>query len=465
MSENNLVMGQEDLTLPPQYRDREDADELKERYRNMLFEPGEAIGIVAAQSISEPATQMTMETYHSAGAAKVSITQGLPRLIEIINARRNPKTPVMNVYLNEDAQTREDAKEIAAKIKEVTFEDLVAEDTLDLMDLELQFVIDQTVMEEYRMDMDEVISKIKDKVSKLQVDQDGNEVSIRPQSDDYDLTDLQDIKKKVMGHRIHGFKGIEDVVILEEDGEWRVQTAGINMRKTLRLDKVDETRTMCNDLFEFKKVFGIEGVRNLILNELQDTLDEQGMAVDVRWLMLIADIMTKDGEINGATRYGICGSKDSVLARAAFEETKKHLTQAAIHGEIDPLNSIVENIILGQVIPVGTGQLELSAKPSKAPEEVLERMEKKRQEIREEKERKMAEREEEEEDEAEADEETVDEEVPEDMSPEELAALNIAEIKDYVGENDVDLETLLEAERENKDRKTLKSWIEDRMEA
>ncbi|MDY6770359.1 MAG: DNA-directed RNA polymerase subunit A'' [Candidatus Nanohaloarchaea archaeon] len=461
MPENKLKMGEEDLELPEPYQDRDDAEQLKERYRDMLFEPGEAIGIVGAQSISEPATQMTMETYHSAGAAKVSITQGLPRMIEVVNARRNPKTPVMNIYLHDEYQSREDAKDVAAKIKEVTFDDTVREDTLDLMNLELRFVLDEDVLEEYRVEKDDVVAKLKDKLSKAVVKRDGNEITIYPEADDYDLTDLQDMKQKAMDLRLQGFKGVEDVVIFEEDGEWRVQTAGINLRKTLKLDEVDETRTRCNDLFEFEKVFGIEATRNLILEELQGILEEQGMTVDVRWLMLIADTMTKEGDIQGATRYGICGGKNSVLARASFEETKKHLTTAAISGEIDPLNSIVENIILGQVIPAGTGQLELQAKPAKAPESVIEKIEEKREELRQRKEERMAEQEEAEA----AEEESEDEEADEaEVDYEDLVDRTIADIKQYAEEHELDMEQLLEAEKANKDRKTLKSWIEDQLE-
>ncbi len=449
----------ENKELPPKYDGRENKEELLKRYRKMLFEPGEAIGVVAAQSISEPATQMTMETYHSAGAAKVSITQGLPRLIEIINARRNPKTPIMNIYLAEGHRTKEDAKEIAAKIKEVTLEDLVSEDTIDLTMLEMKFTINPEVLDEYRMDIDEVVDGIKGKY-KVNIKTEDNVLTVTPSKDDYNLKDLQDIKAKIMTYRLHGYKNIEDVVILEEEGEWRVQTAGINLKKILRLDKVDSSRTVCNDIFKFKKVFGVEATRNLIYKEMRKTLDEQGMAVDDRWLLLIADTMTKDGDINGATRYGICGNKDSVFARSAFEETKKHITQAAIGGEIDPLESVVENIILGQVIPIGTGNLKLTAKPGKAPESVLKEIEEKRKKIQEEKQRMIDERrEKEEKDEEEA--------ALTEIDYEKLADMNISEIKELVNENfdEVDLEKLLSFEEENKNRKTMKKWIEEKMDS
>jgi DNA-directed RNA polymerase subunit A" len=356
----------QDLELPAKYQGRDDEDELKQRYKEMLFEPGEAAGIVGAQSISEPATQMTMETYHSAGAAKVSITLGLPRLIEIIDARRNPKTPVMNVYLDEDHNDQESAREIAAEIQAVKFQDVVSQDSFDIAQLELEFVLDEDVLDEFMIDHEDVKAKLDSKLKKANISLDDNVLRAYPDDDDYDLTDLQDMKKKAVDIRLQGIKGIDHVVLLEEEGEWRIQTAGTNLRKVMKIDGVDTSRTVSNDLFEVKKVLGVEAARNLVLREMQETLGEQGINVDVRWLMMMADTMTKDGDVQGATRYGITGSKNSVLARASFEETKKHLTDAALKGEVDPINSVVENLILGQVIPVGTGLLELKAEPGKA---------------------------------------------------------------------------------------------------
>jgi DNA-directed RNA polymerase subunit A" len=77
--------------------------------------------------------------------------------------------------------------------------------------------------------------------------------------------------------------------------------------------------------------------------------------------MLLADMMTKEGELNGTTRYGIVGNKQSMLARCAFEETKKHLINGSLEKENDPLEGIVENIITGQAVPVGTGLIDLKA--------------------------------------------------------------------------------------------------------
>ncbi|MFB6167124.1 MAG: DNA-directed RNA polymerase subunit A'' [Candidatus Nanohaloarchaea archaeon] len=421
------------VELPEKYKGREDEDELRERYREMRFEPGEAIGVIGAQSISEPATQMTMETYHSAGAAKVSITLGLPRLIEIVNARKNPKTPIMDVYLEEGKRNEEDAREIAAEIQEVKFRDVVSEDRFNIGQLEMEFVIDEDVLDEFRIDRDEIVEKLKEKTKKAVVEYEDNKITAYPDEEDYDLTDLQDLKKKAMDVRLKGMKGIEQVVILEEDGEWRIQTAGVNLRKVLNLDGVDATRTTTNDFFETKKVLGVEAARNMILRELQGTLEEQGMNVDVRWLLMISDTMTKRGKIEGATRYGLVGAKNSVLARAAFEETKNHITTAALEGEVDPLNSVVENIIVGQQIPVGTGLFDLKAEPGKA-EPVEEPSIPMETEVEEE----------------------------EEFDYEEIVSGTVDEVKEEVRENDLDVQEVIEAEREGKDRVTLVEWLQGR---
>lgn len=352
--------------LPQKYKDlgvdSETQQKLEERYLKMQYEPGEAIGLVAAQSLAEPATQLTMETYHAAGAAQVSLTAGLPRLIEIVDARRNPDTPSMDVYLKDDYNNEEDAKKVARKLREVTFSDLVRKDTTDIMQLKASYELNPGLMDDYDVDMEDIKSRIKDNTKKAKVEITGdNQLEIESTEEDYDLRDLQDIKEKAEQARIKGIKGIEQVVIQEESGEWRLQTAGTSLRKTLKIEEVDETRTISNDLYEVRKVLGIEALRHRIVEEVNETLAAQGIGVDDRHIMLLADMMTKEGELNGTTRYGIVGEKKSILARSAFEETKKHLREGTLQGESDELEGIVENIIVGQAVPVGTGMIDLKA--------------------------------------------------------------------------------------------------------
>ncbi len=362
---DNLHWKERAKELPKKYEETgltgETKEKLKERYQNMQYEPGESIGVVAAQSLAEPATQLTMETYHAAGAAQVSLTAGLPRLIEIVDARRNPKTPAMNVYLNEDYNNEEDAKDVARKLREVTFSDLIRKDTLDIMQLQVEYELNPDLMSDYDVDAEDVRSRIKESVKKAKISVDGNKIVLESTEDDYDLRDLKDLKNKSENARIKGIKGIEQVVVNEDNGEWRLQTAGTSLRKTLKIKEVDADRTFSNDLYEVKKVLGVEALRQRIIVEVNETLAAQGIGVDNRHIMLLADMMTKEGELNGTTRYGIVGEKESVLARCAFEETKKHLTQGALKGEEDKLEGVIENIMLGQAVPNGTGTVDLKA--------------------------------------------------------------------------------------------------------
>lgn len=366
MTNEQLNWRERAQTLPEKYQEnglnKETKEKLKERYQEMQYEPGEAIGVVAAQSLAEPATQMTMETYHQAGAAQVNLTAGLPRLIEIVDARRNPKTPAMNVYLEEEYNNEEDAKKVARKLREVKFGDLVKKDTLDIMQLQVEYKLNPDLMEDYDVDAEEVKSRIKDSAKKAKISiESEDQIKIESTKEDYDLKDLKKIKNKSEEARIKGIKGIKQVVVTEDDGEWRLQTAGTSLRKTLKIKEVDQNRTNSNDLYEVKKVLGVEALRQKIVEEVNETLAKQGIGIDNRHIMLLADMMTKEGELNGTTRYGIVGNKQSILARSAFEETKKHVTTGSLKGETDNLDGIIENIMVGQAVPTGTGTVDLKA--------------------------------------------------------------------------------------------------------
>ena len=352
--------------LPEKYQgldlDKETREKLEERYEQMQYEPGESIGTVAAQSIAEPATQLTMETYHQAGGAQVSLTAGLPRLIEIVDARREPKTPAMDVYLDEEYNSKEDAKRLARKLREVKFDDLVKKDTLDIMGLKVEYELNPNLLEDYDIEMDDLPSRVKDAARKAKIELDGDTVILESSEDDYDLRDLKDLKNKVEEARIKGLKGIEQVVINEENDEWQLQTAGTALRKTLKIEEVDPDRTISNHLFEIKRVLGTEALRQRIIVETNETLGAQGISIDDRHIMLLADMMTRTGDLKGTTRYGIVGEKESILARSVFEETKKHLREGTLGGSVDDIEGVVENLITGQPVPVGTGVVDL--KPS-----------------------------------------------------------------------------------------------------
>jgi len=120
---------------------------------------------------------------------------------------------------------------------------------------------------------------------------------------------------------------------------------------------VDKKRTRSNNISEIAQVLGVEAAREAIIHEAESTLNEQGILVDVRHLMLVADMMCMEGEVKQIGRHGIAGEKESVLSRAAFEVTVNHLLDAAVANEVDELSGVTENVIVGQPIQLGTGDV------------------------------------------------------------------------------------------------------------
>ena len=333
---------------------------LKQAYDRAHVEAGEAVGTVAAQSVGEPGTQMTMRTFHYAGVTELNVTLGLPRLIEIVDARKDIATPTMDIYFVEDKRNDEEfVRTLANKIGKSTINDVISDFNLNYGTMEVEAVLDSKKIEEKRLDREEINSKIESSFKKVTIT--GDKVVIpSPKTEKseskFEIRELRLLADKVRDLQISGIKGIGKVII-RRDEEWIIHTEGSNLKEILSMEGIDPVRTTTNNIHEIGEVLGIEAARQSIINEAQNTLSEQGLSVDVRHIMLVADIMTSEGEVKSIGRHGISGEKSSVLARAAFEETGKHLLNASIRGEVDDLTGIIENIIIGQPIPLGTGSV------------------------------------------------------------------------------------------------------------
>ena len=334
-------------------------DQTIQSYNKAKIEPGEAVGTVAAQSIGEPGTQMTLKTFHYAGAAEFNVTLGLPRLIEIVDARRNPSTPMMEVYLTDKYATDpQAAKKIAQNIELSRVNDIADSCEIDLSSLQIVMRLNKEDMEEKGIKIEGVVQRL-EKMKKGELKYSGNIVTLKPKNTDLDK--LQKLLEKVKEHPIKGLKGVKRIVIKKDQaiGEYVIHTEGTNLNGVLQVEGVDNVRTKCNHIREIAETLGIEACRNAIIREAHGVLDEQGLDVDIRHIMLVSDLMTNSGKIRQIGRHGISGKKSSVLARASFEVTVKHLLEASIQGNEDPLKGITENVIVGQVIPLGTGNIEL----------------------------------------------------------------------------------------------------------
>lgn len=326
---------------------------VKSAYDRAHVEAGEAVGTVAAQSVGEPGTQMTMRTFHYAGVVELNVTLGLPRLIEIVDARKKISTPTMDIYFEEGKnQDEEFVKTTANKIGKSTINDVLSDFNLNYAEMKIEATLDPKKIEDKRLNYNEVIQKIEKAFKKADIKD--NEIVVEPPKQN--IRELRLLADKVRDLQISGIKGIGRVIIRKDD-EWVIHTEGSNLGDILQIPGIDKVRTTTNDIHEIETVLGIEAARQAIIDETQNTLENQGLSVDVRHIMLVADMMTSEGIVKSIGRHGISGEKSSVLARAAFEETGKHLLRASIRGEVDNLTGIIENIIIGQPIPLGTGSV------------------------------------------------------------------------------------------------------------
>ncbi|MHA2231987.1 MAG: DNA-directed RNA polymerase subunit A'' [Candidatus Hodarchaeales archaeon] len=333
------------------------------QYERSLVEPGEAIGTVAAQSIGEPGTQMTLKTFHYAGVAELNVTLGLPRLIEILDARKNPASPVMKVYLEEEySKDREEARTVQRRIELTTVEKVADSIDTDLAAMKIVVTLNPKLMADKGISKDMIMENL-GKLKKGEITEEG-EYKISIQSEEISMDEIYKYSEKIRKQKLKGIKGIERVIMTKERAidEWVLYTEGSNIAEVFTIPGVDPSRTTTNNISEICGTLGIEAARNAIVNEAVGVLSEQGLDVDLRHLLLVADLMTMSGALRQIGRHGISGQKESVLSRASFEVTVKHLLESSVRGEVDRLRGITENVIIGQVIPVGTGIVDLIMK-------------------------------------------------------------------------------------------------------
>lgn len=347
-------------------------------------QPGEAVGIIAAQSIGEPGTQFVLRVFHSAGVLSLVSTKGLPRLIELIDARKKPKSPSMVIYLNKTAsKSFSEAKQILKKIEKVRVKDLISNFNEDLESKVLILNLDSNKLNQYKVTQKAILNrllkdpninvseiesnKIRIKIKKVKHQRKTtlNKIKIKKEDEEEEFSTKATRVAFVdlLNSIIFGIPNIDKAVIKEDaENKFYIITSGSNLEEVIKLDNIDKSRCYSNDPFEVLSVYGIEAARNTIANEIKTVLDEENITVSFRHIGLLTDTMTFYGLIKSVGRKGIAGKKESVFARAAYEETVKHFTNAAVFGEEDKLRGVAENILIGKQIQVGTGRVKLVIK-------------------------------------------------------------------------------------------------------
>ncbi len=329
----------------------DDGYDVSSLHKKEKVAPGEAIGIVTAQSFGEPSTQMALNVFHFAGVQEMQITLGLPRLIEIFDARKTPSTPLMEIYLDTDHNNEKDARVIAEKIQEVKLKDIATEIKVSFSEKKVEIVLDNQAVKRTHTTSSTVSQRLDEKGFKNRLK--GNQLVLN--LGQHDFKDIYKIKEKIKEVVISGVKGIEQVLVVKRDKNYVVLTAGSNLSDVMELKGVNKEKTTSNDIHEVARVLGIEAARETIIKEIKKVVESQGLDIDERHLKLVADAMTASGEVKGVTRMGIISQKSSILARASFETPIRQFVNASIKASKDELASVIENIILNQPVPVGTG--------------------------------------------------------------------------------------------------------------
>ncbi|RLG86667.1 MAG: DNA-directed RNA polymerase subunit A'' [Thermoprotei archaeon] len=342
-------------------------DLIVEEYFENTVDPGEAVGAVAAQSIGEPSTQMTLRTFHYAGVRELNVTLGLPRLIELVDAKKTPSTPLMFVYLTDEyKRSREKAIEVARKIEMTLIENVAKGIDVDLLSNSIIVELDEVMLRDKGVTVEMVkktLEKLRSKKAKVEISPENPNSIIITFEEPLDISKLEKLRERILKMKIKGVKGIKRVIIQHRGDEYVLICDGSNLPAVFKIPGVNYRRTRSNNIKETEEVLGIEAARALLIEEIMDVLEEQGLDVDIRHVMLVADMMTRTGTVKQIGRHGVSGEKGSVLAKAAFEITIKQLTDAAVRGEVDPLQGVAENVIVGKYIPVGTARVRLIYNP------------------------------------------------------------------------------------------------------
>jgi DNA-directed RNA polymerase subunit A" len=264
----------------------------------------------------------------------------------------------MEVYLEEGYRNSEqEAIKVHNRIEQIRIEQITHDVGLDFINWNIDIILIPELCEKKGIEIDEIPEILKRYKKKGTIKREGNSIIIDPGVED--LQALQKIREKILKKVVKGIRGVKRGLLtpLEEGGEWVIKTEGTNLQGVVQIEGVDATRTVTNHIHEVEKLYGIEAARNMIIRESQKVLEQQGLDVDLRHLLILSDLMCNSGTIQSIGRHGISGSKSSVFARAAFEVTVNQLLDAGLYGEEEKLLGIPENVIIGQVIPIGSGRV------------------------------------------------------------------------------------------------------------
>jgi DNA-directed RNA polymerase II subunit RPB1 len=400
--------------------------DIRFRYLKAQVHAGEMVGALSAQSIGEPTTQLTLNTFHSAGTSKANATSGVPRIEELLSASPNPKRPGNTAYFKGDV-SQNDAIAMMKRIQRTTLRNItksvriyydpyplsagtVVEEDRDTLELYRQFSLEHESecgsswimrlelndVEMYARnvrDLTEIQAKLSN-VSQLKImkcvtsDTSAKKLILRIAFDEAVIknpTHLRFLEDKMLDTVLTGVDGVGRVHLRTIKSEqvyddtvggyvtrdqYVLDTEGVNLHDLLVFPGMDGTRTFSNDIHEVNDVFGIEAARICLLEEFNEVFSSE--KVNYHHLSVLIDTMTYSGRIVPVNRFGMKKNETGVLAKSSFEETSKTMFDAAVVAEYDTMRGVSANIMFGQKPPCGTGFVDILVDETRLPEGVDE---------------------------------------------------------------------------------------------
>lgn len=359
-------------------------NEIKLHYIRTQVQPGESVGVITGESIGERQTQMTLNTFHSAGLAINTVLTGVPRFSELLNATKDPKAITCDIKFNKQIDSIDDLRNIISnKIKQVNFGDIIISHSLftkleeedwyedykilydDLFtnySLGLKFEIDEEILFENNICITQVVEIIQKHVDECIYTTNEIHVFFNP-SDEYSsiffLNEV--IYPELIDIKISGITNITDVFFIQdkEHDTWSVTTNGSNLIELFKLDFVDKHNTVCNNMWEIFELFGIEAARQFLIDEFKNVVSSDGTYINERHVKILVDVMTQHGVICSVSRYGMKKDKSGPLAKASFEQSLDNFIKAGIYCEKETLKGVSANIMCGNKTKIGTGMCDL----------------------------------------------------------------------------------------------------------
>lgn len=342
------------------------------RLEKALIDPGSTVGAVAAQSIGEPATQMTLKSFHFAGVASMNVSMGVPRIQEVMNAIKTIKTPVIRAKLINDTEEmaarqvkglidRIELGKIAKRIEEI--------ENASVCCIEIE--LDIKIIEEAGMKNVITCTSVRDailKEKKIGIKQDNigivDSFTLQIGFRGMDPSSISFLVQQLMLRLPHipvtGIPGVSRVLIPKDDqGKFQMFVEGNALLDVMTTSGVDYRHTVSNHIMDVEKVLGIEAARSVIISEISEVYKNYSLSIDKRHLMLLADAMTSKGRVFGINRHGLAKTATSSLKLASFEVTMEHLFNAGFYQINDDAVGATESVILGSFAKMGSGMMDI----------------------------------------------------------------------------------------------------------